>query len=726
MAKLDNNRWQNALVGGLVALVVARVLVPEDPGGQLGHGAPLDVLWLVLAAAWLLGQLQRDQVRIRFGWPDALVVALLAWHTLSALVAMAYVNPRPAVNMLYDWIAMGLVFLLARQILHDARSARAAIAVMLGLAGGLAAVAVHQSVVTLPADAATYDSAKHSLETLYDATGQWLPEGSSIRQQFEARLASRLPAATFALSNSLAGFLTAWLVVLVGIMLLLRGRAVMVASLSVATMMAGAIWLTGSRSAGLAAIVGIALLVVDRAVAKQVPRRWIRAAVATALLGMAAGAAMAVVTPFGKAACEAAWRSVAFRIEYWRATLAMIADDPLFGCGPGQFQDTYTAYKLLGAAEEIQDPHNWLLEVWATAGTPAALLLLAVFVAVVLYAVRIPASRAVPGPVTSPAAPAGDSALFAGIIGIALGTALAWLTGYPISRMQMVILVGGVGVGWLLWKAWVRDGDLPRRLPLCAAVALLVNLLAAGGIGLPSVADSLWLLLAIQVNSSEPGTAVADNRMERAIETCFRRRSFRWGVCLVLAVVIAAAIRFEYAPVMACRMQLAAADAALAAGRADQSRESLEAALAADPWSPLAAARLTEQRLADYLALPTQAQQRSLEAAAAHARQLAPRRSRVWAQSAASAEAIYRETQDVQYLEAAQRYLQRAIELYPTSAEHHAQAARFWQSNGDVERARAAAAEALRLDDALRAAGHVDRALRPDERSDMELQVEAF
>ena len=140
----------------------------------------------------------------------------------------------------------------------------------------------------------------------------------------------------------------------------------------------------------------------------------------------------------------------------------------------------------------------------------------------------------------------------------------------------------------------------------------------------------------------------------------------------------------------------------------------------------LAAARLAEQRLADYRALPTEAQQRSLDAAAAHARQLAPRRSRVWAQSAAFAEAIYHEAQDVQYLEAAKQYLQRAIELYPASAEHHAQAARLWQSIGEVERGRAAATEALRLDDALRAAGHVDRALRPDERSDLELQVDAF
>ncbi len=50
----------------------------------------------------------------------------------------------------------------------------------------------------------------------------------------------------------------------------------------------------------------------------------------------------------------------------------MIADHPWLGCGPGNFQDFYTQYKLPEASEEIADPHNFLLEIWATAGTPAA------------------------------------------------------------------------------------------------------------------------------------------------------------------------------------------------------------------------------------------------------------------------------------------------------------------------------------------------------------------
>ena len=48
--------------------------------------------------------------------------------------------------------------------------------------------------------------------------------------RFEARLDSRLPAATFALSNSLAGFLVAWLTDARGVAVEIRHRTVVVAS----------------------------------------------------------------------------------------------------------------------------------------------------------------------------------------------------------------------------------------------------------------------------------------------------------------------------------------------------------------------------------------------------------------------------------------------------------------------------------------------------------------
>ena len=206
-------------------------------------------------------------------------------------------------------------------------------------------------------------------------------------------------------------------------------------------------------------------------------------------------------------------------------------------------------------------------------------------------------------------------------------------------------------------------------------------------------------------------------RVTRSVSTT---SSVRWSAGLVLVALLAAVIWLEYLPVMGSRLQLDIADAAVAAGQAGLNREALEAALAADPWSATAATRLVAQRFADYQALPTATQIRSLAEADALARRLAPRSASVWAQSADFAAAIYRDTRRVVDREAAERYYARALALYPTDAELHAQVAEFWQSVDEPARARDAAAEALRLDDAMRAAGHRDRQLNDALRQEME------
>ena len=695
------DRWKTALLAVLVALVVASTFVPEDPGGRRGHGAPLDLVWLMLAGAWLYHQLRRGKLQFRFGWPDLLVVAVVAWYAVSALVAMWVGSPRPAMNVMWDSLAMGLLFLLARQILDAEQDIRSVIVVMVGLAVGMAAVAVHQYFVTMPVDVAAYEAAKHSTKELYEQTGQWLPPGSVARVRFEARLNSRLPAATFALSNSLAGFLVAWLMMLVGLTLEVRRRTVVLASLVLSALMVGCLWLTGSRTAGVAAVVGLSLLAIEYARAIKLPRKWWAAAMAGIVVLTIAAAALAFGTELGTKTLDAAWRSVAFRVDYWRATLAMIKDYPLFGCGPGQFQDTYTGYNLVGAAEEIQDPHNWLLEVWANAGTPAAICLVAMIGTVAWRALRPSITPSAPsGAAASCSAP--DAALFGGVAGVVLGTALAWLTGYSIPRTHLLLFVAAIVGAWFLFGDWVREGSLPRRLPLVAVIALLVNLFAAGGIGCPSVAESLWLLLAISLCVASDGT----QDMRRVPAT----KSIRWATGLALTALLVSAIWFEYVPVMSSRTQLDMADAAAAEGRSGPSRAALEAALAADSWSADAATRLAAQRFADYQSQPTPAQLRSLVEADALARQLAPRRSSTWAQSGNFAAAIYRDTRNVEYLKAAEGYYARALVLYPTSADLQAEVAKFWQSAGERARARDGAAEALRLDDAARAAGHQDRA----------------
>lgn len=148
------NRGRAFLFGAFVALIVARTMVPEDPGGKLGLGAPFDVLWIMLAIGWLLGQFRRERMLLRFGLPDALLIALVAWYAIAALIAMQTSSPRPALNLLLDWVALGLVFLLGRQLLASEHERNAVVAVMIGLAIGLSAVAVRQEFFSIPADVA--------------------------------------------------------------------------------------------------------------------------------------------------------------------------------------------------------------------------------------------------------------------------------------------------------------------------------------------------------------------------------------------------------------------------------------------------------------------------------------------------------------------------------------------------------------------------------------------
>jgi hypothetical protein len=720
------DRWQTILLAAMVALLVARPLVPEDPGGENGYGAPFNVLWLVLACAWFLGQMRRGEFRLRFGWPDALALALVAWHTISALVAFHVGSPRPAINMLWEWIGLGATFVLVRQVIHTTNEARAVIVVMLGLAIGLSAVAVHQYYVTIPGDLSSYEAAKDSTESLYSQTGQWMPPGSSARQQFENRLNSRLPGATFALSNSLAGFLVPWCVILFAITLAARRPATLAAGIASLALMAGCIFLTGSRSGGAAIIAGCLLVVADSARSPALSISWRRAFIPMLSAIAIAAFAVSVGTSTGREALAAAERSVSFRFEYWRATLAMIRDYPLLGCGPGQFQDYYATYKLPGASEVVQDPHNWLLDVWANAGTPGAILLIAFLTATIVRAWRAGGNdiankdeiRRSPRASNAAAATASDAAVFGGVAGVALGTAIAWLSGFPLARMHMLLVVAGIVGAWWIWRGWAQAGALAKRLPLVATIALLVNLLAAGGISYPGVAGSLWLLLAIELNLTEGASYHADEvalagSFPARTATLFRSKIARWAAGMALAAMLAIAIWTEYLPVMACRLQLSIADAGVVASRADQSRDALVAAVAADPWSPEAAARLAEQRFADYQALPTPTQRRSLLEADALARQLAPRHSGVWAQSADFAAAIHEHTSSVEDLDAADRYFERAIELFPSHAELLAKAANFWQSVGKLDRAREAAVEAIRVDDLMRAGGHTDRELRP-------------
>ncbi len=178
------------------------------------------------------------------------------------------------------------------------------------------------------------------------------------------------------------------------------------------------------------------------------------------------------------------------------------------GLGPGNFAGAYLRHKLPEASEEILDPHNMVLEVWTTAGLFAVVALVAAL-GLGLWAILRPARDPVDDELNrAPPKPAPGSA----------PSTAAWLIPWAAAGWLAVVLLGKLnpfqgdlftrwiilGLGWLLalglgWMLW-------RRRPIAAAgagagmLAIAVNLLAAGGIGIPSVALVLWILLALGLN----------------------------------------------------------------------------------------------------------------------------------------------------------------------------------------------------------------------------------
>jgi len=699
--RASDDRLRPWLLAGAIALFVARPLFPSEGTADQGDGLPVVMLWLALAVFWMLDAIGRRRFRLRFGAVDAAVAVLVAWHTLSAVWAVANGSPRPAVNMLWQWIGLGIGYFLARQFLVTKRETRAAVAVMIALVVGIAAYGLYQYAWEMPQTRAAYEANPDGM--LRDA-GMWFPPGSPQRRNFEARLASTEPLATFALTNSLAGLLAPWLVVLVGIGLS-RGRresartrhwpAVAVCGLTIGACLV----LTKSRTGYLATAAGLAVLVL-LAYRQRLRIGWKVPLAVAAIVGLIVVGAVASggldLPVFSEAP-----KSVVYRVEYWRSTARIIADHPLLGCGPGNFQGAYTAYKLPQASEEVADPHNFLLEVWATAGTPAMLALVAVLV--LFFRKTQNPTGDEPGDETESAGrPDTIRFVYGGALaGMLISVPLGQMTTAPPPLAAVLVALPAATLAVLLLAGWVREGRLPPWLPAVGVGVLLVHLLASGGIGFPGVAGSLWLLLAVGLRGQAARTA-AWNVAAGGLVT---------GVALAVACYATA-----YGPVVAAQGNLAAARAALAGGRTGRAVEQLEAAAAADPWAAEPHRQLAAIALARWKQTSDDASLARFEHHVAEALRLVPLSSSAWQTAGDWYLDVFAETGQEKHIVRAVEKHRRAVELYPNSPLARAKWAVALDTAEKPAEARREARAALRLD---KLTPHADKKLPEELRKDL-------
>ena len=475
------------------------------------------MLWvlvlLVAAGLGLAGALAGGTLRVRWSWADAGAIALALLMGLSAGYA---VDRRPAINLAWEWGGIVLAYLLVRNLPRTRGESTA-------LAGALAATAVAVAVYGLyQAGVETPELQRRFLANKAETFRlMGVEPGTPAAASLENRLLhSTEPYSTFALANSLAGFLVGPLVLMLAAawnnLTNRDGRGSRAATLALAVPPIAAVViclvLTKSRSAWIG--LAVALLVLAWRERKRVrPRTLALAAVGAGVVVAALVAAGLATGRLDALVFTQSNKSFRYRLEYWTGTWRAITESPKAfwqGYGPGNFAAAYLRHKLPEASEEIKDPHNFALETWASAGL-WAVVALASAVAIGLWNAFGPARRK-----AGEAEPQKPDALWNAPD--APPASPGWVLACAGTGWLAVLLVGDVNLfvpglfeRWAIlgvsWGLAVACGlPLWRRRPLdpaalgAAALAVLINLTAAGGISIPAVALALWSALALAMN----------------------------------------------------------------------------------------------------------------------------------------------------------------------------------------------------------------------------------
>jgi O-antigen ligase len=527
----------------VTGLVVARpVVLGEDPGllDELSEasGMILTLLTLIAACGWAVWRLLAKKETWFGGLVEAGLAFFVALTFLSAEVAAHYKHPA----RLIAWETFGLLVLfgVVRQLAVTATEQQGLYAAFLATGVAVAAHAVYQYTIELPRDQQRYQDREQLRADLARQNVQ-LAADDPYLDLLARRIAERNAFGVFSHPNSLAGYLALVLPGLVGAALVSRrtGAPAWETALAAgcAALGAVALWLTHSRGALLAVVLvglGVAALFWRRFLRSHL--LWVGVSVI-----VLAGAAI-VLSGRISAALGKNTGTAAARLEYWRTTWKMIEERPWLGVGPGNFGRTYPRFmEAEGTGETIKDPHNFLLEAWATCGVFAPLTLLVAlggFFVLVLHGLakgewgRLSTPSETPlGALTQPRSPEDEAErtpwefYLGGMVGLVLAFLLR--VGGAMQAPEDVFTEGlGAGLRSLFWfpafallerVGWSERG---RAVALTAGVAaLLLNLLVSGGISFPSVAGPLLVAMALALNgvALQPAKRLGRGRVARML-----------------------------------------------------------------------------------------------------------------------------------------------------------------------------------------------------------------
>lgn len=761
---VESVRWPALLI---FVCLFARWFMPTE-GTLLGK-----TLWLaggsfLSVAVYCWWQSRQISVpRFQFNRLDVTIAILALAHVISCCIVLTTAGQkRFAMTMLWEWTAVAIQFLALSHVMASRINRDTFRTIVLSMLIALSGYGVYQHWVEHPARVAEYTELRSRIDGIPNVgrtaqqdrelrelsamlTAEQVPLEGPARELFERRLRDSIePYGFFALANTFGGFMAVLVVLLLcelsslenspaknnrfNINVWLRARWPWIVAFLIALY---CLLLTKSRSAFLAAVAGMVVFGLQQLRARsknpQLKKLMLGLAVATVVLVLL----VAVLFASGSMDVEVfseALKSLQYRIQYWTGTSKVIQDNPWFGVGPGNFRSHYLRHKLPDASEEIADPHQYLLDVFANSGILGLLAVLSLTGLFLRSLFRTPAET----PNTKQqlatskrtSEPLQSFATLTIVVSVVVVFAWQWLIE---ARTHIELLVVG-GIAAVLSSIINRyrhpenqssaPNEFSPMLGASAAAALFTHLLVAGGIAYPAVNLALFVFVAISMQPlaanerNLTGARVGDDSEDAGPgdeKAQAFRRATGWKTSATASLVLGVcAFAIGLNPILRSETALRFGDHILTVqGNMASARGEYQAAVEADPLSPaghLSLAQLSFRSSADgkqekYF---NEAVQHAIDAIVRNpngriAHHLIAKWYAVRAKSANDSDA------------AAQALLwyEQALEGYPTEPIWNAEYTLALKAAGKLDQAKTQAETTLTLEKLNREAGHADRYL---------------
>ncbi|MCA9068037.1 MAG: hypothetical protein KDA84_03905, partial [Planctomycetaceae bacterium] len=198
-------------------LVAARWFIPPE-SAVFGETLWIVQLWLGIVLLWVWDAYRRNDYRVRIDALDLGVGMVVFGHIISAIpVLRGQGDQRAALNLLWEWVGLGVSFFLLRQLLRTRKDYQRLIGILVAAAVMLVGYGVWQHYVELPNIVKKYDRVMKELdeqvvnpnlsmaqarELQQELVELGVPTNPVTRTLWENRLRSTEPFATFALANT--------------------------------------------------------------------------------------------------------------------------------------------------------------------------------------------------------------------------------------------------------------------------------------------------------------------------------------------------------------------------------------------------------------------------------------------------------------------------------------------------------------------------------------------